>query len=154
MKYKEGDKVITKDGLEYIIQKGRVVKTRNFFEETPGLYSYVEYKTKCGITLEETIILTKKEKGFEKTDVFKKITEDMLQLYKDKNADYGDSFKKVRDKYPNAIVVRLLDKMGRLESLYTKDNIKVINENIDDTLIDIANYCIMEMVEREIKDKS
>lgn len=83
-----------------------------------------------------------------------KIHEDLCneihELYMNKNADYGDSFRKVREKIPNAILVRLNDKMNRLESLMNKseDEQKVKNESIDDTLMDIANYALLELVER------
>lgn len=83
-----------------------------------------------------------------------KIHEDLCneihELYMNKNADYGDSFRKVREKIPNAILVRLNDKLNRLESLMNKseDEQKVKNESIDDTLMDIANYALLELVER------
>ena len=83
-----------------------------------------------------------------------KIHEDLCneihELYMNKNADYGDSFRKVREKIPNAILVRLNDKMNRLESLMNKseDEQKVKDESINDTLMDIANYALLELVER------
>ena len=80
----------------------------------------------------------------------KKLTEDLHDLYVRKNADYGDSFRKVREDIPNAILVRLSDKMNRLKSLMTKpeDEQKVMDESIDDTLMNIANYALLELVER------
>ena len=80
----------------------------------------------------------------------KKLTEDLHDLYVRKNADYGDSFRKVREDIPNAILVRLSDKMNRLKTLMTKpeDEQKVMDESIDDTLMDIANYALLELVER------
>ena len=69
--------------------------------------------------------------------------------YKAKNADYGDSFAKVRAKFPNAILIRLNDKLERLERLYAGAVQQVKDESIDDTLLDLANYCIMELVERK-----
>ena len=78
------------------------------------------------------------------------LCDDIHRLYVDKNTDYGDSFQKVRAKIPNAILVRLNDKLNRLESLMEKDEEerKVKSESIDDTLMDIANYALLEMVER------
>ena len=73
----------------------------------------------------------------------------MHDTYKAKNADYGDSFAQVREKYPNAILIRLNDKMNRLESLMNGAEQHVQDESIDDTLLDLANYCIMELVERK-----
>lgn len=85
-----------------------------------------------------------------KVKIHEKIILDMHQLYIDKNHDYGDSFEKVRCKYPKAIMVRLLDKMHRLEVLLDNEA-RVKGENIDDTLIDLANYCILELVERKVE---
>lgn len=70
------------------------------------------------------------------------------QTYKNKNNDYGDSFAKVRAKYPLAILVRLNDKLNRLETLMTGTTQKISDESIDDTLLDLANYALMELVER------
>lgn len=39
----------------------------------------------------------------------------------------------------------------RLESLLFGKNQKVIEESIYDTLLDMANYCIIELVEMEIE---
>lgn len=80
-------------------------------------------------------------------ELFKKITEKMYEVYKAKNADYGDSFNITRNEYPNAILIRLQDKFLRLKQLY-RNNFKanVQNESIKDTLMDMANYCILELI--------
>ena len=69
--------------------------------------------------------------------------------YAAKNHDYGDSFAKTRVVVPNAILVRLHDKLNRLTTLMTGENAMVKDESIDDTLLDLANYALMELVERE-----
>lgn len=84
------------------------------------------------------------EKGYGKLD-------DLHETYKAKNADYGDSFALVRKKYPNAILIRLNDKLNRLETLMNGGK-QHVDESIDDTLLDLANYCIMELVERRSDD--
>lgn len=71
------------------------------------------------------------------------------ETYENKNSNYGDSFAKVRKEIPFAILVRLMDKLERLKMLYKGEPDKV-GESIDDTLLDMANYCIMELVERQI----
>lgn len=77
---------------------------------------------------------------------FKSITDNMLELYKKKNHDYGNSFDISLDKFGLiASVVRLGDKMNRIESLIQKDN-KVKDESIKDTITDMANYCIMTLM--------
>lgn len=73
-------------------------------------------------------------------------------IYRQKNHDYGDSFAKVRSVVPNAIIVRLMDKLERLKTLLGKgEQAQVVDESIYDTLIDMANYCIMEVVERRLE---
>lgn len=75
----------------------------------------------------------------------------MHQLYIDKNQDYGDSFEKVRAEYPYAIAIRLSDKLERVKTLL-KQEAKVVDEKLDDTLTDLANYCILELIERRTDD--
>lgn len=78
-----------------------------------------------------------------------KICKELNALYSAKNHDYGDSFRKTRSIVPSAILVRLHDKLGRLDSLLmTPEYATVKDESIDDTLMDLANYAIMELVER------
>lgn len=87
-----------------------------------------------------------------KEDVHADICQMLHETYKAKNADYGDSFALVRRKYPNAILIRLNDKLNRLETLLNGSHQHVNDESIDDTLLDLANYCIMELVERRSDD--
>lgn len=77
------------------------------------------------------------------------ICQKLFETYKAKNADYGDSFAQVRQKYPNAILIRLNDKLNRLETLMNGAEQHVNDESVEDTLLDLANYCIMELVERK-----
>lgn len=73
-------------------------------------------------------------------------------IYRQKNHDYGDSFAKVRSVVPNSILVRLMDKLERLKTLLGKgEQAQVIDESIAATLMDMANYCIMEVVERRLE---
>lgn len=82
-----------------------------------------------------------------------KICKELNALYSAKNHDYGDSFRKTRKIVPDSILVRLHDKLGRLDSLLmAPESAKVKDESIDDTLMDLANYAIMELVERR-RDK-
>lgn len=49
------------------------------------------------------------------------------------------------------IVVRLHDKMCRLNQLYKKDQPTVVAESIDDTLVDLINYAALAIVMRQIE---
>ena len=102
--------------------------------------------------MEEKIDI-KENKKTNKLEVFKLITDKMYKTYESKNNDYGDSFTKVRNKYPNSIVIRLNDKLNRLESLMNGNKQMVSDESIDDTLIDMATYSIMELTERMIDNE-
>lgn len=79
------------------------------------------------------------------------ICQELFETYKAKNADYRDSFALVRRKYPNAILIRLNDKLNRLETLMNGGK-QQVDESIDNTLLDLANYCVMELVERRNDD--
>ena len=84
-----------------------------------------------------------------KLDSFIDITLDMRNLYQDKNADYGDSFGETYKKLGLvSAVTRISDKTNRLQSLCIKDQL-VKDENIKDTLIDLANYAVMTLIEME-----
>lgn len=88
-------------------------------------------------------------KKVNKIELHKQICGNMHNTYKAKNADYGDSFAKVREEYPEAICIRLMDKLERLKTLYKGGEQRVKDESIDDTLLDIANYAVMELLERK-----
>lgn len=85
-----------------------------------------------------------------KIEIHKEICDNLNKTYIAKNADYGDSFARVRREEGEAVIlVRLKDKLYRLETLLHGEEAKVAGESIDDTLLDLANYCIMELVERK-----
>jgi len=84
-------------------------------------------------------------------EIHENICRELNRVYRLKNSDYGNSFTKVRQEYPKAIIIRLMDKLERLKTLYNGKTRLVEDESIDDTLLDLANYCIMELVERKIE---
>lgn len=88
-----------------------------------------------------------------KVEIHKSICDNMNKTYEAKNADYGDSFAKVREEYPEAICIRLMDKLERLKQLVGGSIQQVKDESIEDTLLDMANYCIMEIVERRMENQ-
>lgn len=79
----------------------------------------------------------------EDEQTFKEITEQMLQTYIKKNRDYGGAFERgmERDGVISAIT-RMYDKLDRLHSLKDK-NPEIVEESVQDTLLDLANYAIM-----------
>lgn len=89
---------------------------------------------------------TEKQKMYE---LHKDILVQLHQTYARKNHDYGNSFHKVREEFPNAVLIRLMDKLERLKALY--GSLALVDESIEDTLLDLANYAIMEVVERRME---
>lgn len=81
---------------------------------------------------------------------FGNILDSMFRIYEAKNHDYGDSFSQSIQSYgPIAGLTRISDKFHRLESLILKGEQKVQDESLKDTLVDMANYCVMLRMEIE-----
>jgi hypothetical protein len=79
-------------------------------------------------------------------DKMKKLDAEMLQTYKDKNHDYGNSFEKSLNEFGLiAFVVRASDKMERIKQL-SKAEAKVKDESLKDTIKDLAVYCKMALI--------
>lgn len=75
------------------------------------------------------------------------ICEQLTLMYVNKNADYGDSFGDTFNKLGMvSAVTRITDKTNRLQSLCVNQQ-KVKDESIKDTLMDLANYSIMTLIE-------
>jgi len=75
------------------------------------------------------------------------ICEELTSVYSAKNRAYGDSFLNVRRMLGQAsVVVRLLDKVFRFKTLVENPDIPDNSESVIDTLKDLANYCIMEIM--------
>lgn len=84
-----------------------------------------------------------------KIEKHKLICEKLNKLYEAKNADYGDSFGKSYKEYGLTMsCIRLEDKLNRLKSLNFSKSARV-SESVEDTLMDLANYAIMTLIELE-----
>ena len=94
----------------------------------------------------------------EMRDQFVKLTERMISIFEAKNADYAagdDPFKNLRRHGEHGIVVRMDDKISRLDSFFNPANGKkeaaVPEESIEDTALDLANYALLLIqVHREL----
>ena len=74
-------------------------------------------------------------------------------LYATKNKKYGDSFSITVQKYGIiAALTRLSDKWQRFETLILTKDPGTPDESIRDTLLDMANYCIMTVMELDQKE--
>lgn len=82
-----------------------------------------------------------------------KIVTEMNELYERKNKDYGDSFHASFIEEGMAMArIRLSDKLNRFKTLTKSDHQEVKDESIRDTLIDLANYAIMTVMEIDRKE--
>ena len=79
------------------------------------------------------------------------ICNEIHSLYCAKNSDYGDSFGQTFKEEGMAMArIRLSDKLNRFKTLSRNQEQKVNDESIRDTLIDLANYAIMTVLEMEV----
>lgn len=83
-----------------------------------------------------------------------KAHDELFAIFEKKNADYGNSFEESLEKHGIiAAIVRMEDKMGRLNSLTKKGSEqKVSDESLVDTLKDLSNYALMTAVWLEEKE--
>lgn len=78
------------------------------------------------------------------------ICKELNELYTRKNHDYGDSFHQSFLEEGMAMArIRLGDKMNRFKSLTKSEKQEVKDESVRDTLIDLANYAIMTVMEMD-----
>ena len=85
-----------------------------------------------------------------KVEKHKKICEELNTLYAKKNHDYGDSFHLSFVEEGMAMArIRLGDKLNRFKTLSRATKQEVTDESIRDTLVDLANYAIMTILEME-----
>ena len=76
------------------------------------------------------------------------------EIYAQKNAAYGNSFTETYNKLGIiSAVTRITDKYNRLVNLTVNRAIPQGDESIKDTLLDMANYCIMTVMELDKKKK-
>jgi len=84
-----------------------------------------------------------------KVEQFASICNEITDLYQKKNHDYGDAFSKSIDEFGDvAALVRINDKFNRLKNLILVKDREVMDESVQDTLKDMASYCIMFAMEK------
>lgn len=91
-----------------------------------------------------------------KIEKHEQICNEIHEMYIKKNADYGDSVGELYEKLGDiSFLTRISDKYHRLMNLMCDSDgykRKEINyESVDDTIQDLANYCIIWLMEREMK---
>ena len=92
------------------------------------------------------------EKIMENVEKFKQIASELGELYEKKNKCYNNSFGDTYEKLGIiSAVTRISDKYNRLCNLATNPDIDNLGESIEDTLRDMASYCIMTVMEMQKK---
>lgn len=87
----------------------------------------------------------------------KELIDGLHELYVTKNSDYGDSVHDTYKKYGlTSFLVRLEDKLNRARTLSRKGtwDRKVLDEKIEDTLLDMANYAILAVIELQMDQEA
>ena len=81
----------------------------------------------------------------------KQLCESLNALYERKNHDYGDSFHETFVEEGLAMArIRLSDKLNRFKKLSHRPESQLVkDESIKDTLLDLANYALMTVLEME-----
>ena len=76
----------------------------------------------------------------------KKLCDLMHEIYIKKNSDYGNSFSDLYDEYGSIISeIHIREKFNRFKQLRTNES--QVEESIEDTLMDMANYCLLTLLE-------
>lgn len=81
-----------------------------------------------------------------------KICDELNKMYETKNTDYGDSVGQLYDKLGDiTLLTRITDKYNRLLNMFSDPKKQLNHESIDDSIEDMANYCIIWAMERRLR---
>lgn len=93
---------------------------------------------------------------------FNDLLDKMQKIMINKGSDYGDkktclaNLEAVKDIGISpfvGVVIRLMDKFNRIKTFMVKGHLKVEDESINDTLIDISIYCLLAIILRRGEKK-
>ena len=99
----------------------------------------------------KSVIYTNKEKPDIKQHRI--LTEKLHNTFQEKNIAYGNSFRDTFKEYGIiAALTRITDKFNRFKTLALKRETCAGDESIIDTLMDMANYCLMTVMEIKHED--
>ena len=79
----------------------------------------------------------------DRVEQMQKVQQEGLELFRKKNTDYGDAFANYG---VVGVLVRMGDKIARLQSITTKCVTLINTESLRDTLIDLHNYSAMAIM--------
>ena len=152
MKFKIGDRVeVTDDELSCGAYKGQQ-GVIGHIDENEGYLVFLD-NDEMWFDEDELKLIVNSDLIIDLHELHRKILNEIHDTYKRKNADYGNSFGEQFNEYGLlSAVIRLDDKMRRLKQLL-KNEAQVKDESIRDTLLDLANYAIMTIMELDKKNE-
>ena len=132
-----GDIIVLDDNNLYNVSTGR-----DFRDVT----DYKEHIRKClEVFTDDTV--PKPVKILTDVDRFEDITDKMINIFRKKNHDYGNSFEQsLNEEGLAAARIRMGDKWNRFKQLSRGKEALVKDESLRDTLLDMANYSIMTIM--------
>lgn len=85
----------------------------------------------------------------EEITMFQELTTLMSETFAKKRHDYGQTTEETYRKFgPVSMLTRMHDKLGRLDTLLVNgDKNYVEDERVEDTLLDLANYALITILE-------
>lgn len=84
-------------------------------------------------------------------ELFNSYTKLLMETFAKKRRDYGPTTTETFEKFgPVSMLVRMHDKLGRLDNLLGGENTPHY-ESAEDTLVDLANYCLITLLEIQKK---
>lgn len=84
----------------------------------------------------------------EELERFKELTDTMNEVFAKKRQDYGQTTTETFRKFgPVSMLTRMHDKMGRLDNLLYSGAVNNVGEKVEDTLLDLANYALITILE-------
>ena len=162
MKYKVGDKVRVRKDLIPGNKYGNVlyVSSMDKFKDEECTITNMDdtaYQiNNCGywwtdemLELDENNIM--EVNNMDRLGIYQHIINNLEDTYKKKNSDYGNSVGDTYEKFGDiSFLTRITDKYNRILSLADKGECgEVKDEALEDTILDLANYCLLWLVERE-----
>jgi hypothetical protein len=89
----------------------------------------------------------------ERTVRFDELLRQMREIQEKKGRDYGeeeDGLKNLRRRGQQGVIMRMGDKLSRLETLTKPGRTALVeDESVEDTCLDLANYCLLFIILRE-----
>ena len=160
MEYKIGDKVRVRKDLIPGNKYGNVlyVSSMDKFKDEECTITNMDdtaYQiNNCGYWWTDEMlkpIYIKEVNNMDRLGIYQYILSNLEDTYKRKNSDYGNSVGDTYEKFGDiSFLTRITDKYNRILSLADKGEAREVkDEALEDTILDLANYCLLWLVERE-----